>query len=517
VFLLELSLFRGCWSVEMDSQVVGFREIDGVIPSDPYVVCTFSGDHANHTDPSNEGDTGLTVLLRDPLVFKVGNCLFKSTLYLGRKRYDHVPACCDSDPVTVLWTIDRSTSCESSMTSSFPTNLYGNISLVLSDTHTGATCILSFDNWRTLERWRSTICTVQSCLSQQHEFRLCRRMMPSLRALKTTALSLCDVFNMGAPDSVLDDKISLILAEVSALLPLVEELNSLKLQSADKAQASLEELDDVDGSQQNVERFEPGPTFLGSCIGVLGDATGGSELTQLFMLEDDGGSEDEEDGISSIVSYFDGGVDCSNAEQFWHLVDEFDIDGNTETEVDHSAGQQAAAKLVAIPTDGHSVDETAHMPSNPDKRGIRVEYPPMSEHPFFVDSLLREYSATEIMVHIFSMILMGFLWFVAIFSVATILGSDTKAGHLRQAVQSHPQAFHLVPQTLSGIEHSLALVPLIGSGAGIKGLASAFLSEGGHRLYQIVPYSSLVPAFTSFIELAIDYVVAALRYVSRSF
>jgi hypothetical protein len=121
------------------------------------------------------------------------------------------------------------------------------------------------------------------------------------------------------------------------------------------------------------------------------------------------------------------------------------------------------------------------------------------------------------MVHIFSMILMGFLWFVAIFSVATILGSDTKAGHLRQAVQSHPQAFHLVPQTLSGIEHSLALVPLIGSGAGIKGLASAFLSEGGHRLYQIVPYSSLVPAFTSFIELAIDYVVAALRYVSRSF
>jgi hypothetical protein len=501
----------------MDSQVVGFREIDGVIPSDPYVVCTFSGDHANHTDPSNEGDTGLTVLLRDPLVFKVGNCLFKSTLYLGRKRYDHVPACCDSDPVTVLWTIDRSTSCESSMTSSFPTNLYGNISLVLSDTHTGATCILSFDNWRTLERWRSTICTVQSCLSQQHEFRLCRRMMPSLRALKTTALSLCDVFNMGAPDSVLDDKISLILAEVSALLPLVEELNSLKLQSADKAQASLEELDDVDGSQQNVERFEPGPTFLGSCIGVLGDATGGSELTQLFMLEDDGGSEDEEDGISTIVSHFDVGGDCSNAEQFWHLVDEFDIDGNTETEVDHSAGQQAAAKLEAVLTDGHSIDEAIHLPSNSDKRGIRAEYPPSSEHPFCVDGLLSEYSATEIIVHIFSMILMGFLWFVAIFSVATILGSDTKAGHLRQAVQSHPQAFHLVPQTLSGSEHSLALVPSIGSGAGMTRLASALLSESGHRLFQIVPYSSLIPPFTSFVELAIEYVIAALCYVSRSF
>jgi hypothetical protein len=175
------------------------------------------------------------------------------------------------------------------------------------------------------------------------------------------------------------------------------------------------------------------------------------------------------------------------------------------------------AKLEAVLTDGHSIDEAIHLPSNSDKRGIRAEYPPSSEHPFCVDGLLSEYSATEIIVHIFSMILMGFLWFVAIFSVATILGSDTKAGHLRQAVQSHPQAFHLVPQTLSGSEHSLALVPSIGSGAGMTRLASALLSESGHRLFQIVPYSSLIPPFTSFVELAIEYVIAALCYVSRSF
>jgi hypothetical protein len=274
-------------------------------------------------------NTTIAVLLKDEVNFKIGNCWFKSFVYLC--RYD-MPLLTHSEyhgtsDNNVLCRISRHTKCESTMTSlSFPPASTKPMLIISTADDANRTCTMSFDSWANLEAWRRTIATIAEYLTLQHTTQLCSRMIPSLRKVNDAVMGIYDCSHKIRATGDLRS----IVAELAGLMVDADELeNSLSL-SCEQRAMNLAEVSSLDVGSSPHGRLTV-PRFLGSCLGnikAVGDVDDQSPLL-CFFADDD--CSDDLDCLSSVLS---NDYDCASEASslvtdvgsFWHVVDTVSVD-----------------------------------------------------------------------------------------------------------------------------------------------------------------------------------------------